>query len=234
MSERKWERVTAVAGILSVVLLLAEILIWGNPQYGDPVSKLKNVFVEHQRMAYISAALAAWSLVALLVFAAGLAATLRRLQADNVILSVIVVGAAVAFGAAQIAFGAVSGTLVLNAAHASDSEINMMQGALTYLDALRFMPFGLMTVAAGLAMTSGLGFARWIGWVGIASGLANLLAQVSLLDPEGPLGNAGNAGQVGFLLYIIWALAVGGTLLRHPVAAAAPAAAAARAEVASA
>ncbi len=234
MSSRNWERVTAIAGILTVFLFVAEIATWGNPEYGDPVSKIRTVFVDNQRMAYVSIELAAWSLVAMLVFAAGFAAILRRLQPDNEILAPVIVGSAAIFGGAQIAFGAVSGALALEAVHATDSEINMMQAALTYLDALRFMPFALLTVAAGIAQVSAPGFARWIGWIGIASGAANLVAQLSMFDPMGALGHLGSAGQLGFLLYIIWTVAIAVTLFRRPLLASSHPMAAGQAEAVSA
>lgn len=233
MSSRNWERVTAIAGIVTVFLFVAEIATWGNPEYGDPVSKIRTVFVDNQRMAYVSIELAAWSLVAMLVFAAGLAAILRRLRPDNEILAPVIVGSAAIFGAAQIAFGAVSGALALGAAHATDSEINLIQAVLTYLDALRFMPFGLMTVVAGIAQLSAPGFARWIGWVAIASGAANLVAQLSMFDPMGALGHLGSAGQLGFLLYIIWTVAIAVTLFRRPLLASSRPMAAGRAEAVS-
>jgi len=218
MSERGWERVTAFAGILTMVLLLAELLTWGNPEFTDSVARIKSIFVANQRMSFVSLELAVWSLVPLIVFAAGLRTVLRRRQGDEGVLPAVFFGSALVFASAQIPFAGISAALALGAAHASDSEITLLQAALTGLDAFRFMPFGMMVVAGSLAMIQTRSFARWVGWVGLVSGVLTLTAELSFFDPLGPIGNIGNVGQLGFLLFLIWAAAVSVTLLRRPVA----------------
>jgi hypothetical protein len=218
MSERGWERVTAFAGILTMVLFVAELVTWGNPEFTDSVARIKSIFVANQRMSFVSLELAVWSLVPLIVFAAGLKTVLRRRQGDEGVLPTVFFGSALVFASAQIPFAGISAALALGAAHASDSEITLLQAALTGLDAFRFMPFGMMVAAGSLAMIDTRTFARWIGWVGVASGAFTLAAMLSFFDPLGPIGKIGNAAQGGLLLFLIWAAAVSVTLLRRPVA----------------
>ncbi len=38
--DRRWDRVTAVAGIAAIVLLVAALANWGNLYYSDPLSAI--------------------------------------------------------------------------------------------------------------------------------------------------------------------------------------------------
>jgi hypothetical protein len=215
MKQRGWERVTAIAGILTIVLLLAELFTWGNPEFTDSVARIKSIFVANQRMSFVSLELALWSILPLTIFAAGVRIALRRSEEEQGMMSAVFFGSALVFASAQIPFAALSAALALDAAHATDSEITLIQGALTGLDAFRFMPFGVMVLAGSLAMLQSRSFARWIAWVGVASGVLTLAAELSFFDPSGPIGNIGNAGQAGFVLFMIWTAAVSVALLRR-------------------
>ncbi len=212
---RRWEKVTAIAGILTAVMLLAELFTWSNPQMTDSMSKIKDYFVNSSGLASVSIWLAAMLTLPLFVFAAGLRTSLHQENGAADSLPAIFLAAAAAFASVQLVFGAVSGALVLVAPNATDGEIRLMLGALDSLDALRFMPFAVMTGAMALTMLGGHRFRRWIGWVGVASAGLNLAGQLSLLDFYGPIGNIGNISQVGFVLFLVWVVAVGVSLLRR-------------------
>jgi hypothetical protein len=212
---RRWEKVTAIAGILTAVMLLAELFTWSNPQLTDSMSKIKDYFVQNSALASVSIWLAAMLTMPLFIFAAGLRSALRREDGAADALPAIFLAAAAAFASVQLVFGAVSGALVLAAPRATDGEVRLMLSALDFLDALRFMPFAVMTGAMALAMLDGRRFRRWIGWVGVASAVLNLAGELSLLDFYGPIGNIGNISQVGFLLFLVWVVAVGVSLLRR-------------------
>ncbi len=218
---RRWERVTGAVGLLTIVLLLAELATWQNPQFSDPISRIRHYFVVDRGLANASVLFAALVATATLIFAAGLRAVLRRIEGDTDVLSTILFGSAVGFAAVQMVFAAVSGAIVLSAGQATDREIRLLVGMDDpYLDTLRILPLALMVGAASLAMLSGPGFARWIGWVGVASAALNLVGEISLLDPTGPIGDVGNASQVGLLFFLVWAVALSITLIRRPVAVA--------------
>jgi hypothetical protein len=220
MSERKWERATGIASILTVVVLLAELVTWTNPAFADPMSKIRGYFAGNPRLASASLELAVMGILPLLVFAGGLRMVFRRLEGDAAVLSAIFFASATAFASTQLVFAAVSGALVLTSAGATDGEVKVLLGALNFLDATRFMPFAMMVGAAGVAMVTTGGFQRWIGWVGVVSGALGLVGEVSLLDFNGPISSLGNAAQGSFYLYMVWGIAVGLTLIRRPVASA--------------
>jgi len=195
-------------------------LTWTNPAINDPLTKIRGYFVGNPHLASASLELAVMGILPVLVFAAGLRMVFRRREGEADVLSAIFFASATAFASTQLVFAAVSGALVVTGSGATDGEVKVLLGTLNFLDAVRFMPFALMVGAAGVAMVTGGGFQRWIGWVGIASGALNLVGMLSLLDLNGPIGSLGNVAQGGFYLYVVWGIAVGVILIRRPVASA--------------
>jgi len=228
MSERGWERVTAFAGIFTMVLLLAELLTWGNPEFTDSVARIKSIFVANQRMSFVSLELAVWALVPLIVFAAGLRTVLSRNQRDEGVLPAVFFGSALIFASAQIPFAGISGAMTLGVAHASDSEITLLQAALTSLDAFRFMPFGMMVVAGSLAMLVSQLFPRWLAWLGLVAGALLTFGGIVGASAQGATGSFHDIGGaftgVPVLGFWIWMIATSIVLFRaapRPEAAAA-------------
>ena len=222
---RRTGRLTAIAGLTTIAMFLAEIATWGNPQYTDPASRLRDLFAVHHVQASVSLTLAAFSIIPLLVFTAGLTTLTRRDGRDGT-WSTVLTAAAAAFTAAQITFAALSGALVAAAPTATNHELMLLLGPLTYLDGARFMPFAVMTAAAALLVLRTAPFRRWIGLTGLASAACNLIGQLSLLDFTGtsPISDLGPASQLGLLLFIVWTIAIAVTLLKTkvPTPAAAP------------
>ena len=226
---RRTSRLPAVAGLITIAMFLAEIATWGNPQYTGPVGRLRDLFAVHHVQASASLTLAAFSVIPLLAFTAGLT-TITRRDGGNDTWSIVLTAATAVFAAAQITFAALSGALVAAAPSATSHELMLLLGPLTYLDGARFMPFAVMTGAAALLVLQAAQFGRWIGLVGLASAACTFIGQLSLLDLTGhsPVSNLGNAGQLGFLLFIVWTIAIAISLLKNtaPIPAAAPQAAA--------
>ncbi len=222
---RRTGRLTAIAGLSTIALLLAEIATWGNPQYTDPASRLRDLFAVHHVQASVSLTLTAFSIIPLLIFTAGLTTLTRRDGGDGT-WSTMLTAATAVFAAAQITFAALSGALVAAAPTATSHELTLLLGPLTYLDGARFMPFAVMTAAASLLVLRAAPFRHWIGLAGLASAACNLIGQLSLLDFTGnsPISNLGAASQLGFLLFIVWTIAIAVTLLKNKAAipAAAP------------
>ena len=217
---RRTGRLTAIAGLTTIAMFLAEIATWGNPQYTDPASRLRDLFAVHHVQASVSLTLAAFSIIPLLVFTAGLTTLTRRDGRDGT-WSTVLTAAAAAFTAAQITFAALSGALVAAAPVATNHELMLLLGPLTYLDGARFMPFAVMTAAASLLVLRTAPFRRWIGLAGLASAACNLIGQLSLFDFTGnsPVSNLGAASQLGLLLFFIWTIAIAVTLLKTKTAA---------------
>jgi energy-converting hydrogenase Eha subunit E len=126
MIERRWEQITALAGIASVALLIGQLATWANPHFNDPVTKIIDYYVKNRGMALASIDLWMLGMIALLVLAAGLRSIVRRTEGDSDVLSTIAFGGAVAMLCLGTAFNAMNGALALFAGQASPSEIRLL------------------------------------------------------------------------------------------------------------
>jgi hypothetical protein len=215
MNEKRIRATVAISGLTLMVLALAEMITWNNPQLSDPASRVRDIFVADSTTSSVSIFLTALTVIPILAFAASLRVLAQRTSGIDSVWALLASGAASVFAAAQITFAALSGALVAGAPDATDHEIRLLLGPLTFLDAARFMPFAVMTAAAALATREAGVVPPWVVWVGVASGALNFVSELSLLDWNGPLGNIGNAGQLGFLLFIVWTLVMAWSLLRR-------------------
>lgn len=118
-------------------------------------------------------------------------------------------------------FASINGGQAAVAAGASASELRLIMGIEGYADQLSFLAIGITVGSAGLAMVVAHIFARWIGWLGLASGVLYLVSNVAVLDPNpnGTLASISNLGMIGSLLFLIWLIAIAVSLLRRPAMA---------------
>jgi hypothetical protein len=76
------------------------------------------------------------------------------------------------------------------------------------------MPVAIFVGAASFAIVGTRTFPRWIGWVGVCAGVLLMLGSMNVMDVNAGIGDL---GMLGLLLFTVWTLAIGTTLLRHPV-----------------
>jgi hypothetical protein len=151
MNEKRIRATVAISGLTLMVLALAEMITWNNPQLSDPASRVRDIFVADSTTSSVSIFLTALTVIPILAFAASLRVLAQRTSGIDSVWALLASGAASVFAAAQITFAALSGALVAGAPDATDHEIRLLLGPLTFLDAARFMPFAVMTAAAALA-----------------------------------------------------------------------------------
>lgn len=226
MIQRRWELITAVAAIATAVLMVAALATWGNHYYTDPVHKITSYYVANQHKALLSQFLFLLFGLSVLTFGVGLRPVLHRAEGEPHALSALFFAGSVAVLLWMMVFAAINGGLAAVAGGASPSEIRLIMGIEGYVDQLSFLAIGIMVGSAGLAMTVGHVFARWIGWLGVASGILYLTSNVAVLDPNpnGTLAGISNLGMIGSLLFLIWLIALGVRLLRRPATDRTPAA----------
>jgi hypothetical protein len=220
MTARRTELITAAAGMGGVVLLVAELATWRNPQFDDHLATIANYFVTNKSMALASLELGLAASVVLLIFTAGLRTILRRDEGDSDMLTTIAFAGALLYVSTEISFLTTTGALTYVAGNGAESEIRLLLAMENWIDQFRFLPVGIMIGAASLAMIGGRTFPRWIGWQGTVVGALLLVSQVANLDPLGPLGGVSNAGMLGLIFAVIWIVAVSVSLIRRPVTAA--------------
>lgn len=140
MIERRWEFITAGAGIASAALLIGTLTTCANPHFNDPLTTITDYYVKHSGLALASIDIWMFGLISLLVLAAGLRSILRAAEGDTDVLSTIAFGGAVAALCISTAFNAMNGALALYAPQASSSEIRLLMALSNSADNFQVLP----------------------------------------------------------------------------------------------
>lgn len=220
MINRRWEQITALAGLAAVVLAVLGLANWVNPQYDDPISSITTSYVHHAHQVYRSQFFFLLFGLAILTWTAGLRAILQRGDGETYVLPTFGFGAGVINAVWMMIWATVNGGLALVAGQLTGSEIRLAVGIESVVDFFTGLSFGLVALTAALAMIETRSFSRWIRWFGAVCGTLCIAGDAGLIDPTGPLGNAGIIGFLGQLLFLVWLIIVGISLLRRsPVSA---------------
>jgi Domain of unknown function (DUF4386) len=215
MTERAVGRITAIAGITAVIVVIAGLATWGNPQYTDPVHITNSYYVGHRSEALLSVTLFLLLSLPVLVFGTGLRTLLRRREGEGDLLSTLTFGAAVANFVWLSLFGSVNAALALAAGQATPSAEKLLIALEFNVDQLNFLFMGALVGAASLSILLTRALPRWIGFVGAAAGILLLGSNVGMLDPTGQIGNVTNVGVIGQFGFLFWVLAVSVILIRR-------------------
>lgn len=213
-SGRRWDRVTAIAGLVFIALFLAGFFTPETPSADTPGDQMVTALLADQAGHELSLFLAFLGDIAFLVFLAGVWSRLRRWEGAGGMLSGLFVVAGAVFYATIL----VSEGLYLALVKAA-SETPEAVPTLAVLDNW----VGAVTVPAGAAMFGGAAIAilttralpGWLGWLAGATGLLLLISVVAIFsdDQEGPLDLVGFGG---FILFLVWVLATSIVLLLRP------------------
>jgi hypothetical protein len=212
----RWDRITAIAGLLFVVLVVASFFTPETPDSGGSAEELAAAISDDRAGHQMSLLLGFLADIAFLLFLAGVWSRLRRYEGGGGMFAGL-------FGLAGAALAAtilVSEGLYLAYIQAAESADPSVLPTIAALDDW----VGVGTVPAGVAMMIGATGAIlsthalpvWLGWL---AGLNAVLLVLSLgavfeTDDESVLVGVGAFG--GFLLLLIWVLATSVVLLRRP------------------
>jgi hypothetical protein len=226
MSEDVWPKVGASAGIIAAVLLILSFAFGpsGTPPGFDDSAREVQAFIQDNHGAM--QAQVALGFATLFAFAWFLGSVFYRLRAAEPAARLSVVALA---GGLVLIIGAMIGTSAQAAAtyHAASLDANTVRGLWD------LSVFGFLFFMVGFAVLAGASGALAIhakalpGWLCVYSVLAAAYAfVVGLVGSFSETGafspSDGALGLVAFLLFIVWLLAMGITLVRDPRAAPAP------------
>lgn len=209
MERPGWDRVAAVAGMLSVVALVVGQYVAPAPVY--PEEQVGGVtatfYVDYEGRLIAEAILLGAASVLFLFFLGGLRAFLAQAEGQQPRLAPVVVAAgAVTTGLVLLQAAILTALITLRG-----NELGVQaQGsvwaarALFYLEGavgdLALFPFAVFLVAAAAALLRTGALPRWLGWVGAAFGLLVGVLAVGLIAGL----DIGPADQVVFLLVAAW------------------------------
>lgn len=209
MERPGWDRVAAVAGMLSVVALVVGQYVAPAPVY--PEEQVGGVtatfYVDYEGRLIAEAILLGAASMLFLFFLGGLRAFLAQAEGQQPRLAPVVVAAgAVTTGLVLLQAAILTALITLRG-----NELGVQaQGsvwaarALFYLEGavedLALFPFAVFLAAAAAALLRTGALPRWLGWVGAAFGLLVGVLAVGLIAGL----DIGPADQVVFLLVAAW------------------------------
>lgn len=224
MIDRGWERITGLMGIAAGLIAVGALATWRNPQVTDPLSKITDYYVHNSHMVFLSQYLIVLFGIVAVGFATGLRTIFLRAGGESLGLCPLIVGAAILNAVWMMVWAAINDGLALEAGQAPVHALRLMLAVEYSVDSLTGYSMALLPLVAGLTMVRGAIFSRWLGWLGVASGALCVVGEIGNLDlsaTTGVIGGIGNLAFLGQMLFLIWLIALGVSLLRRsPIPAA--------------
>jgi magnesium-transporting ATPase (P-type) len=214
-TEPIWERWLGVAGLAYVILHFL-FLTHGSAGPDESVRAVQSAFTRTPAQEMQAGVLFQVSSLVLLLFAMSLRGCLRRAEGEPKTLSSTVLGAAFAGTVLAFVGSAMLFVLEANVARLGDANLTyslMLIWWATFLgDSLML---GVMALAASASALMTRALPRWVGWLGIACGLA-LIAGCLAFYPSGAVvqGPADSIAYIGEILFAVWSIATSVIILR--------------------
>lgn len=208
--DRTWTRITGLAALISVVMGIAVTATWGNPQFNGPLSAITGHYVTHAAEAQANVDLNLLSLIPNLLFAAGLIMFVWA-QGERVI-ALVALASVCMLASLETVFTAGNIALIAFAGQASHSELRLLMTSTYALDSMQFFVTGLWVGVISLALLRTAIFSWWVCGIGILASCLMLFAIMVPMDND-----LSNIGMIGFLLFTVWLIISGISLLWHPV-----------------
>jgi hypothetical protein len=210
-----WWRLGGMLGIAFVVVWLLKMVGTGvTPPYDDPIGEIREYWEDDGRRYLVVQYFGLLSMVIfLLPYMVALTTMLGRAEAGARLWSRVSLVGGVCFVAVTIAANWIWTALALGADAISDDGMR----TLMYLDAAAFyigiFPLAVFVAAGSLVIVATGAMRKWLGYVGLADGIALFAAPLVVLEDhsESPLG------LFYFLALVVgaaWVVATGVAMLR--------------------
>lgn len=226
MSEDVWPKVGASAGIVAAALLILSFVVGPSgtpPGFEDSAGEVQAFIRDNHGELQAQVAL---GFATLFAFAWFLGSVFYRLRPAEPAARLSVVALA---GGLVLIIGATIGTVAQAATtyHAASLDANTVRGLwdLSVFGFLFFMVgFALLAGASGALAIHARALPNWLCFYSVlAAAYAFVVGLVGSFSETGAFSPSNGAlGLVAFLLFIVWLLAMGITLVREPRAAPAP------------
>ena len=210
-----WWRLGGMLGIAFVVVWLLKMVGTGvTPPYDDPIGEIREYWEDDGRRYLVVQYFGLLSgVIFLLPYMVALTTLLGRAEAGARLWSRVSLAGGVCFVAITIAINSIWTALALGADAISDDGMR----TLMYLDAAAFyigiFPLAVFVSAGSLVIVATGAMRKWLGYVGLADGIALFTAPLVVLEnhSESPLG------IFYFLTLVVgtaWVVATGVAMLR--------------------
>lgn len=212
MEDAKWERWSALGGVVFAVLIAVSGFMPGTPpKTSDPTTKIATFVNDHRDAIRWQAVVGALATFALLWFLGVVWRVLRRAEGGNPMLTVVaVVGAvfAAVLGAVGAIVLAVIG-IVGVAGAGSSANLRVLYVLATNLGLGVVLGVAVFLAAFSVVILRTGVLPKWLGWVGLLLTLSSLASTGALASTRDVFVNLGFATFIGTTL---WLLVVSGLM----------------------
>lgn len=227
-------RFAGMAGLAFVVLWLVALLVFlpsGLPNSGDPAAKVLSYATDHRGALLTSAFLQGLGAVPFLVFLTALVGMMRRAEGEHGGWSTMTaIGGAIGTALVLVSVG-LAAILVYRAADGDAGLARTLLDGNTIMGAMAGFPIAVFVLGASQGMAAGDMVGRWIAPLGMAVAALQLAGAAALAKGDGFFSPQGTFGYIVAISFLVWMVAVAGSLVRehaparaaHPPATPAPA-----------
>ncbi len=220
-------RFAGMAGLAFVVIWLVALFAFlpsGLPNSGDPASKVLSYATDHRGTLLTSAFLQGLTVVPFLVFLTALVGMMRRAEGGHGGWSTMAaIGGAV--GTAMVLVStALAASLVYRAADGDAGLARTLLDANSIMGATAGFPIAVFVIGASQGMAAGDMMGRWIAPLGTVVAVVEVVGAAALAKGDAFFSPQGTMSFIAGIAFLVWMLAVAGSLIREhaPAAAAHP------------
>ena len=182
------------------------------PQPGPGDHKLVAFYALHHAAVFTSVTFFALSVVAFLYFVGSLWNVLREAEGSSALATMSLGGAVALMAAYVVQLALLAGTAQAALNGLQPDVVAALRETSTMVSNLSDILMGVFIAAASVVMLRSHLLPRWIGWVGVISGLCYVASLGQIFSADSQLGTA---EFVGFVLLIVWTLATSIMLYRR-------------------
>jgi hypothetical protein len=216
MSESKTTRMTAMAGIVAVVLLLVAFLAFtrsGFPDSNDRAAKIATYYTDHRGAALAQMFFFGLSILATAVFIGGVVVMMWRVEAARMLAVVAAVGGAAA-GGAVLAGSAVITTLAYRAPVGDPGLLRTLLDTGNIMFNASGMVFAAFIGAVAISAARMHTFPAWTAPVGVVAAVLQVVGAASYARGDGLMSPQGLAPIVALLAFAVWVVCMSTAMMR--------------------
>jgi hypothetical protein len=209
----RWDRITALAGLLFIVLIVVSFFTPSTPDSGTSAEELAAAITADRAGHQMSLLLGFLGDIAFLVFLGGLWSRFRRYEGTGGMMAGLF-GLAGAVFAATILVSEGLYLALVQAAESADPSVLPAIATLDYWLGICVVPAGVaMMIGATAAILSTHALPAWLGYVAGLNAVLLVLSLGAVFETDDETVLVGIGGFGGFLLFLIWVLATSIMLL---------------------
>jgi Domain of unknown function (DUF4386) len=206
VDDSRWERWSALGGIVFVVLVLVSAFMPGSPpKTSDPTSKIVDFVHDHGGAIRWAGTVGALATIALFWFLGAVWRVLRRAEGGSPRLTVVAVIGAV-FASVMAAVGGITLSvmgIVGPKGAGGSANIRVLYILSTNLGIGTVVGIAVFLIAFGIVIVRTGVFPRWLGWLGFVVALVAVAATGAISSTRDVFFDLGFAAFLGFLLWLL-------------------------------